>query len=622
MIVSDNKKVDLSKRVDRLVEDKRKLRKLDLAEKKPSNRLKLTSHQRLMNKQFKMPKSLERTGKVLKTTGKVGTGASKVAGGAATVIQSAAQKDNSAGNQAIASGIQAAQIAGKGVAAGARGLRSATHAIATAAKAPRAIAHEVCRTARLAKLKKHGIKLSKRKWYNHKIRSLGTARKTLGAAKAAGSAFSKVANFGKNTVMGAMTAAQRYIRSDDSTGNAAANVGIQGARITKSGVEVGGRAIKTGVNATKRTARTLSKVIDPGKRRMLMKSVKRQAGNVKRSVKTAVKGTAKASKATVKAAKATAKVTAKAAKMAAKLSVQAAKAVVQGVVKIVSLIAETLPWSLIVIGAVLLIILTAAAIGGASGAASATTKGSGGWTGEDNKTGEEVYQTINKFVKESGDVLKDKALKPLKSTIDTFCDSDTEDPRKIIQYQSKAQNVTFYPAKGNNSTIDGYIDAFDLEFYPDFLATLFVLMTRDKLQAENLPETEIANFEFKKADFEEFINGVNANLCKYKQTYVYKTTQTVENCYCPNQNCKRKTISGCKCACSEDENGKKRYYCGGHPYCPKNHTKLVVSLYTIQELKEMKPAAIYDFTENEKIRFDAAKAFIEAMNKSYGGESN
>ena len=63
------------------------------------------------------------------------------------------------------------------------------------------------------------------------------------------------------------------------------------------------------------------------------------------------------------------------------------------------------------------------------------------------------------------DVMETQAKKALKDKVTSFCDSDDNDPRKIIQYIDKDNNILRYPAKGADSTINPIIDNFGTEEY-------------------------------------------------------------------------------------------------------------------------------------------------------------
>lgn len=60
----------------------------------------------------------------------------------------------------------------------------------------------------------------------------------------------------------------------------------------------------------------------------------------------------------------------------------------------------------------------------------------------------------------------------------------------------------------------------------------------------------------------------------------------------------------------------------GHPYCPINHTKLTVKLYTVKDYYNEDYPEIYDFTDNEKARYQASKAIIQSMLDYWEGGIN
>lgn len=155
-----------------------------------------------------------------------------------------------------------------------------------------------------------------------------------------------------------------------------------------------------------------------------------------------------------------------------------------------------------------------------------------------------------------------------------------------------------------------------------YMSLLFVLMTREKQQADGVTDDTIYDFDFKKEDFEEFMKTVNENSCRWGDTFVIKTAVETSPEYCPGQDCKTKTKPGCKCASYTDEEGKVHEYCKGHPYCPKNHTKLTVKLYTVKDYYGKEYPEIYNFTENEKKRYEASKAIIQGMIDYWEGGSN
>ncbi|MDE7192943.1 MAG: hypothetical protein K2O14_03130 [Oscillospiraceae bacterium] len=335
--------------------------------------------------------------------------------------------------------------------------------------------------------------------------------------------------------------------------------------------------------------------------------------------KRAVKNGAKtAGKAAAKAAKTGAKATAKA---AAKAAQAAAKAVASAVAKIVGLIAETMPYSLIIIAVIALIIIFALMFTSLISGAGGSVAGGGAWLVDDdkNQTPEEIYEGYKEFIEQAKDVMETQAKDALEGNVSDFCNGDTSAPRKIIQYVDKSHNVTFYPARGADGTINGYIEQFGTEDYADYMSLLFVLMTREKQQADGVTDEEIYDFDFKKSDFEEFMKTVNDNSCRWGDTFVYKTAVETSPHACPGQNCKTEYISGCHCSSYTDSEGKIHHYCGGHPYCPVNHTKLTVNLYTVKDYYHKEYSEIYNFTENEKARYEASKAIIGGLLEYWEG---
>lgn len=416
-----------------------------------------------------------------------------------------------------------------------------------------------------------------------------------------------------------------YSKSDkNEMGTSAAKLGMQTydyvGRGAKTAVETGVKTVKKGAKITKRVYRKLHKPTSAELKRTLKKRIfrnklKSQANYLaKQAVR---KGTNAAGKATANAAKKTAQAAYKAAQAAA-------KAVVNAVSKVASLIAETMPYSLIVIGAVLLILLIALMFGSMLGGASGAVAGGGAWLVDDNssQTPEEIYEGYKEFVEQAKDVMETQAKDALKNQVTSFCDSDTTTPHKIIQYIDKNNNRTLYPAKGKDATINALIDEFGTEDYADYMSLLFVLMTREKQQADGVTDAEIYDFDFKKEDFEEFMKTVNENSCRWGDTFVIKTAVETSPEYCPGQNCKTKTEPGCKCSSYTDDDGKVHEYCGGHPYCPKNHTKLTVKLYTVKDYYDKDYPEIYNFTENEKTRYEASKAIIQGMIDYWEGGNN
>lgn len=416
-----------------------------------------------------------------------------------------------------------------------------------------------------------------------------------------------------------------YSKSDkNETGIEAAKLGLKtydyAERGVKTAVETGVKTVKKGTRLTKRVYHKLHKTTSAELKRTLRKRVFRN------KLKTQVNYMAK--QAVRKGAKAAGKATANAARKAAQAAFgaaqAAARAIASAVSKIVGLIVETMPWSLIVIGAILLILIIALMFGSLLGGASGSVAGGGAWLVDDNssQTPEEIYEGYKKFVEQAKEVMQTQAKDALKDKVSAFCNSDTTAPRKIIQYIDKDNNILRYPASGADSTINPIIEQFGTDDYADYMSLLFVLMTREKQQADGVPDDTIYDFDFKKEDFEEFMKTVNENSCRWGDTFVIKTAVETSPEYCPGQDCKTKTKPGCKCASYTDEEGKVHEYCKGHPYCLKNHTKLTVKLYTVKDYYGKEYPEIYNFTENEKKRYEASKAIIQGMIDYWEGGSN
>ena len=416
-----------------------------------------------------------------------------------------------------------------------------------------------------------------------------------------------------------------YSKSDkEETGISAVKFGMQTydtlGRGTKTAVETGVKTVKKGSRLTKCVYRKLHKPTSAELKRTLKKRVfrnklKTQANYMaKQAVR---KGTKAVSKAATNAAK-------KAAQSAYKAAQATAKAVASAVTKVVALIVETMPWSLIVIGAILLILLISMMFGSFLGGASSSVAGGGAWLVDDNaeQTPEEIYEGYKEFIEQAKEVMEKQAKDALKNEVSSFCNSDTTAPRKIIQYIDKNNNILRYPAYGADSTINPIIDNFGTEDYADYMSLLFVLMTREKQQADGVSDSEIYDFDFEKEDFEEFMKTVNENSCRWGDTFVIKTAVTTSPVACPGQNCKRKTKAGCTCCSYTDEEGNVHHYCGGHPYCPVNHTKMTVQLYTVKDYYNKDYPEIYNFTENEKTRYEASKAIIQGMIDYWEGDNN
>lgn len=152
------------------------------------------------------------------------------------------------------------------------------------------------------------------------------------------------------------------------------------------------------------------------------------------------------------------------------------------------------------------------------------------------------------------------------------------------------------------------------------LSTLFVLMTREKQQTENVGENEIFEFIFKTEDISEFIGSVNNNTSRWGDTFFIKTDKNESPVSCPGENCKIKYKSD-RCASYTDADGHKHYYCKGHPYCPINHTEKKVSLYKVTDYYDKSIEEIYNFSEAEKERYNLSKTIISMLIEEYGSEA-
>ena len=377
-----------------------------------------------------------------------------------------------------------------------------------------------------------------------------------------------------------------------------------GTRAVKTAVRTGVKTVKQGSKITKRVYRKLHKTTSAELRRSIRKRV------IRNKLKTQVNYMAK--QAVKKGAKAAGKA---AVNVARKTAQAAARAIASAVAKVAALIAETMPWSLIVIAAIVLIVLIALMFGSLVSGAGGSVAGGGAWLVDDdkNQTPKEIYEGYKEFVEQAKDVMETQAKDALQSEVSSFCSSDTVAPRKIIEYHDKNNTRTFYPAAGADATINALIEQFGTDDYADYMSLLFVLMTREKQQADGVSDDEIYDFDFKKEDFEEFMKSVNENSCRWGDTFVIKTAVETSPHACPGQNCKRKTISGCRCSSYTDSEGKIYHYCGGHPYCPVNHTKLTVKLYTVKDYYGNDYPEIYNFTDNEKTRYEASKAIIQGL---------
>lgn len=420
-------------------------------------------------------------------------------------------------------------------------------------------------------------------------------------------------------------------KSDDN-GVKAVKLGVQikdyGVSGIKTAVRTGAKTVKNGSKIAKRVYHKIHKPTSAELRRKLQKRVNHNLVAeakylTKRAVKTGAKTAGKAAaKAAKTGAKATAKATAKAAQLAAKAAVATAKAVAGAVTKIAGLIAETMPWSLIIIAVIVLVVLIALMCGSLFTGAGGTVAGGGAWLVDDSRdeTPVEIYEGYKEFIEQAKDVMQTQAKEALKNSVTDFCSGDTTKPRKIIQYVDKDNNVTYFPALGADSSINAMIELFGTDDYADYMSLLFVLMTREKAQADGAADTEIYDFDFKKSDFEEFMKTVNENSCRWGDTFVYKTAVETYSHTCPGEDCETEYIPGCECRYyGTDDDGNPIWDCGGHPYCPGEHTKLTVKLLTVKDYYGKEYPEIYDFTDNERTRYEASKAIIQGLLEYWEG---
>ena len=409
------------------------------------------------------------------------------------------------------------------------------------------------------------------------------------------------------------------VSKTDDTGTEAVKFGLQtadyGERGVKTAVNTGKKAVDKTRKLAKQVERRINKSTSKSMRRGLQKKVVRNSVTKRagKAAKSAVKKTIKAvekpaRKAAVNAAK-------KAAQSAYKAAQVAVKAVSAAVAKVAGLIASTMPYSLIVIGAIVLILLIFIMFGSMFGSIGGSVGGSGSWLVDDNtiQTPEEIYEGYKQFIEQAKEVVDTQVKDTLKGTVTAFCESDTATPRKMIEYHDKNNSRFFYPANGADTTINALIDQFGYDEYADYLSLLFVLMTREKQQADGGQDGDIYDFDFTKEDFEEFIKTVNENTCRWGQTFMVKTAVETTGNACPGENCRVKYISGCQCGSYTDDNGNVHHFCKGHPYCEHDHTKLSVNLYTIKDYYNMDYDSIYNFTDNEKARYEASKLIIQSM---------
>lgn len=378
---------------------------------------------------------------------------------------------------------------------------------------------------------------------------------------------------------------------------------------------------RSAVRSTTRSARTAAKT-----------SV-RTANAAKTAARTSARTAAKAAKTTAKTARTAAKVSAKAIKAAAKAAAKAAQTTAKAIQKIIALIAETSPYSLIVIAVILLLILIYVLISMALGGVDGAVTGTLGWTISDSEYNDpsDICDNYEEYVDDVRAVLESRVKSILKSTVSSFCmELEDDEPQRIISYYDNANSMLFFPAERKDAFINPLIDELLLsdEDCAEFLATLFVLMTREKQIAAGVTENEIFDFDFKRSDFEEFIGEVQSitvtedgvtvsngggNSCRWGPTYIYKTVKTQSPVYCPPHACEREIRPDCHDGYVDDENGERHYYCVGHPYCPQNHTQMSVTLMTAEQYYGKSVTELYEFTDAEYLRYTSARDMITRM---------
>lgn len=454
----------------------------------------------------------------------------------------------------------------------------------------------------------------KTEWYSKEIKSpFGLTQKTFGAVKKVASTTADISGKVISTISQS---------GDDTSGTGALKLGSDIYTYGKQVTSTSGKALKKSVKGVRKTAKGITKVVDPKQRRALKKSVKHQVRQINKSVRNISRTTSKVAKNTAKATKAATK----AAKATAKAAQVTVKATVSAISKVVSFIASTSPWSLIIIGVILLLILVVMMITSLISSAGGTLDGGAAWVmGDESQTTskpEDVYENYKGYKDDIDTIFKNAVIDSLKDSVTGFC-ADNPTPKKIISYKSKTiSSGRLYPAYHKDTTINGYIDRFKIEDedYIEMLSTLFVLMTREKQQTENVGENEIFEFIFKTEDISEFIGSVNNNTSRWGDTFFIKTDKNESPVSCPGENCKIKYKSD-RCASYTDADGHKHYYCKGHPYCPINHTEKKVSLYKVTDYYDKSIEEIYNFSEAEKERYNLSKTIISMLIEEYGSEA-
>ena len=228
------------------------------------------------------------------------------------------------------------------------------------------------------------------------------------------------------------------------------------------------KTAKSSVKSTRRTIKTTSRTI-----KATTRTVRTAANSAKTAAKTA-KASAKAARAAARAARVTAKVAAEIAKAIAK----AAKAVVKAAQKLIELIAETAPYSLIILGAIVVLLLLYVLISTIAGGIGGTITGGAGWMIDDTESNSpsDIYDNYKRFIDEAETVIDNK-IEGMKNIVSGFCEpiTDPDTPKRIIAYDGS----TYYPADYKDRIINPKLSKFkdnhfDDEEYAKMMATLFV----------------------------------------------------------------------------------------------------------------------------------------------------
>lgn len=483
----------------------------------------------------------------------------------------------------------------------------ASDAVRLGGKSVRIAAQTSVKPVKLNKAIERKVRLAKQKTKKLKARS-----EKLSKAKA--HALNSVKNVGKRGLNAAGAIIDKSVEALGKSDNEAA----QFAKKSYDAAKMAGRAaVKTG-KTVKNTVKTGRKLLTKKGRRGLAKSVKRQIKTAKR---------------TVRNIKRAAKATAKAVKAVAKLVIKVAKAVAQLVTKLVTLIAETAPWSLIVIGVIALVIIAVNVITVILG--NEEENNTAGLVGAESDV-TDIYTNLTKFEEMFAAVAKEKITDPLKTAVTNFCgddgsddtdteededadesSTDTDDADDDSEESGSSQNFIefngeeFFPASGNadeiNERIEQYVDSgTSSQRFASLLAALKVLEMK---KTGELPEAV-----FTKSDFEAFIGTVNSNTCEYGDTFFIKTTVTVGGQTCPDENCRTDycdDVDDCESPETDDEGNE---YCPGHDYCDNDHKKMTITLKTVEEYYTDKGIPeIYGFDEDEEYQYEAFKEFIAAL---------